>query len=140
MNMDPNLFDAIRKNDIATFSSLLKENEGILNQKTADSYSTPLHIASKYGCTEMVSEIISMCPDMVCVENKKHETPIHEACRQENAKVLMLLLDANPNAAYKLYASCKSPLFLACSHGHLDMVNLLLNLPEIAERSIAEFN
>ncbi|KAL4366168.1 hypothetical protein AHAS_Ahas07G0179100 [Arachis hypogaea] len=140
MNMDPNLFDAIRKNDIATFSSLLKENEGILNQKTADSYSTPLHIASKYGCTEMVSEIISMCPDMVCVENKKHETPIHEACRQENTKVLMLLLDANPNAAYKLYASCKSPLFLACSHGHLDMVNHLLNLPEIAERSIAEFD
>ncbi|KAL4292322.1 hypothetical protein AHAS_Ahas18G0016500 [Arachis hypogaea] len=140
MNMDPNLFDAIRKNDIATFSSLLKENEGILNQKTADSYSTPLHIASKYGCTEMVSEIISMCPDMVCVENKKHETPIHEACRQENAKVLMLLLDANPNAAYKLYASCKSPLFLACSHGHLDMVNLLLNLPEFAERSTAEFD
>ncbi|MED6204831.1 hypothetical protein PIB30_012329 [Stylosanthes scabra] len=140
MDMDPNLFEAIRKNDIAAFSSLLKENEGILNQKTADSYSTPLHIASKYGCNEMVSEIISLCPDMVSVENKKHETPIHEACRQENDKVLMLLLDANPNAAYKLYPTCKSPLFIACSHGHLDMVNLLLNLPEMAEKSIEAFD
>ncbi|MED6197356.1 hypothetical protein PIB30_055771 [Stylosanthes scabra] len=110
MDMDPNLFEAIRKNDIATFSSLLKENEGILNQKTADSHRTPLHIASRYGCNEIVSEIISLCPDMVSVENKKHETPIHEAGKR------ML------------------------SHGHLDMVNLLLNLPEMEEPSVAGFD
>lgn len=138
--MDPKLFDAIRKNEITTFSRLVKENEGILNQRTAGSFSTPLHLASKYGCTEMVSEILRLCPDMVFVENKNLETPVHEACRQENVKILMLLLDANPTAACKLHPTCKSPLFLACSHGHRNMVSFLLKLPEMVGPGVAGFD
>ncbi|TKY48203.1 Ankyrin repeat-containing protein [Spatholobus suberectus] len=128
-NMDPKFYDAVMINDITTFSSLVKENEEILQQRTADSLSTPLHLASRYGCTEIVSEIVRLCPDMVSAENKNLETPIHEACRQENVRVLKLLLDANSSAVCKLNQNGKSACFLACSHGHLDMVNLLLNNP-----------
>ncbi|XP_061359129.1 ankyrin repeat-containing protein At5g02620-like [Gastrolobium bilobum] len=138
--MDPKFLDAIRKNDITTFSSLVKENEGILNQRTADSFNTPLHLASMYGCTEMVSEIVGLCPDMISAENKNMETPIHEACRQENVKVLMLMLGVNPTAACKLNPTCKSAFFLACSLGHLDLVNLLLNLSEMVEPEAAGFD
>jgi len=138
--MDQEFFDAIKKNDMTTFSSIVKEREGILNQKTDDTFSTPLHLASKYGCIEMVSEIIRLCPDMVSAENKNTETPIHEACRQENVKVLMLLLEVNPTAACKLNPTCKSAFFVACSHGHLDLVNLLLNLSEIVGQEVAGFD
>ena len=71
-----------------------------------------------------VSEIVRLCPDMVSAENNNTETPIHEACRQENVKVLILILEANPTAACKLNSSCKSAFFVACFHGHLDLVDL----------------
>jgi ankyrin repeat protein len=138
--MDQEFFDAIKKNDMNTFSSLVKEREGILYQRTDDTLSTPLHLASKYGCIEMVSEIIRLCPDMVSAENKNIETPIHEACRQENVEILILLLEVNPMAACKLNPTCKSAFFVACCHGHLDLVNLLLNLSDNVGREVAGFD
>ncbi|RDX63986.1 Ankyrin repeat-containing protein, partial [Mucuna pruriens] len=138
--MDPKFYEAVRSNDITTFSSLVKENEEILQQKTADSLSTPLHLASRYGCTEIVSEIVSLCPDMVSAENKKMGTPIHEACQQDNVGVLKLLLDANPRALCKLNPNGKTACFVACSHGHLDMVNLLLNLSDMVGPEAAGFD
>jgi len=138
--MDQEFFNAIKNNDMTTFSSIVKEREEILKQRTDDTFNTPLHIASKYGCIEMVSEIVRLCPEMVSAENNNMETPIHEACKQENAKVLMLLLEVNPTAACKLNPTCKSAFFVACCHGHLDLMNLLLNLPEIVEPGEAGFD
>lgn len=129
--MNPKFYNAVKSNDITTFLSLVKENGEILHQITADSLSTPLHLASRYGCTEIVSEIVRLCPDIVSAENKNLETPIHEACRQENVGVLKLLLDANSTAICKLNQNGKSACFLACRHGNLDMLNLLLNLSEM---------
>ncbi|KAK7335920.1 hypothetical protein VNO80_28054 [Phaseolus coccineus] len=139
-NMDPKFYDAVKTNDITTFSSLVKENEEILQQRTADSLSTPLHLASRYGCTEIVSDIVRLCPDMVSAEDKNLETPVHEACRQENVGILKLLLDANSAAACKPNLNGKNVCFLACSHGHLDMVILLLNLSEMVGPEAAGFD
>ncbi|XP_027929673.1 ankyrin repeat-containing protein At5g02620-like [Vigna unguiculata] len=138
--MDPMFYLAVRTNDITTFSSLVKENEEILQQRTADSFSTPLHLASRYGCTKIVSDIVRLCPDMVSAEDKNMETPVHEACRQDNVVVLKLLLDANSSAVCKLNLDGKNACFLACSHGHLDMVKLLLNLSEKVEPVAAGFD
>jgi hypothetical protein len=77
---------------------------------------------------------------MVSAENKNIETPIHEACRQENVEVLILLLEVNPMAACKLNPTCKSAFFVACCHGHLDLVNLLLNLSDNVGREVAGFD
>ncbi|CAK8535837.1 unnamed protein product [Lathyrus sativus] len=138
--MDQEFFDAIKKNDMTTFSNLVKEREGILNQRTDDTLSTPLHLASKYGCIEIVYEIVRLCPDMVSAENKNMETPIHEACTQENVQVLMLLLEVNPMAACKVNPSGKSAFFVACYHGHLDLVNLLVNLSENVGLEVVGFD
>lgn len=62
-------------------------------------------------------------------ENKDLETQVHEACRSGNAEDLKLLLDADPEVASKLNTKDKSALSLACSHGHLDMVKLVLDEP-----------
>ncbi|XP_058786991.1 ankyrin repeat-containing protein At2g01680-like [Vicia villosa] len=62
--------------------------------------------------------------NLISAENKNMETPIHEACRQENVNVLMLLLEVNPMAACKVNPSGKSAFFVACYHDHLDLGNL----------------
>ncbi|KAL6137584.1 hypothetical protein ACLB2K_062874 [Fragaria x ananassa] len=127
--MDPRLIVCISSNNVPEFVDLLHENEGIVLQRTADSFSTVLHLASKLGHIDMVLETIKLCPELVAAENKYLETPVHEACRHGNANILKLLLEANPQAACKLNVQKKSALFLACSLGHLDAVNLLLNQP-----------
>ncbi|KAK7845315.1 ankyrin repeat-containing protein itn1 [Quercus suber] len=66
---------------------------------------------------------------MVAAENSKLETPLHEACRQGNVKVLPLLLDASPWADCKLNSDNQSTFYMACSHGHLNVVNLLSGKP-----------
>ncbi|KAG7997742.1 hypothetical protein I3843_01G225200 [Carya illinoinensis] len=129
--MDAMLLEAIRTNQTPKLISLFQANKGILEQRTTDSKDTALHLASKFGHADMVSEIIKLCPDLVAAENKMLETPIHEACRQGSAKVLKLLLEVNPRAACKLNCENKTAFFIACSHGHFDVVNILLNQPRI---------
>ncbi|XP_050382027.1 ankyrin repeat-containing protein ITN1-like [Argentina anserina] len=123
------LLVAIKRNDIPSFSQLVKKSKGILEQREADTWNTPLHLVSKFGHADMVSEIVALRPDMVAAENKGRETPVHEACRIGNAEILKLLLYANPGAAHKLNTERKSALFLACSCGHVDVVNVLLKEP-----------
>ncbi|KAL6144648.1 hypothetical protein ACLB2K_055339 [Fragaria x ananassa] len=127
--MDFTLLVAIKRNDMPTFSRLVKKNKGILEQREAHTWNTPLHLVSKFGHADMVSEIVTSRPDMVAAENKGLETPVHEACRTGNAEILKLLLNANPGAAHKLNNERKSALFLACSYGHVHAVNVLLNEP-----------
>ena len=127
--MDQRLLEAIHKYDRQAFMSLVNENEEILQQRTANTFQMPLHLASRFGHIELVTEIIKLCPDMVAADNSKLETPLHEACRQGNVKVLELLLDINSWAACKLNSDNQSGFFMACNHGNLDVVKLLLSKP-----------
>lgn len=127
--MDQSLLEAIAKNERHTFMNLVRENEEILQQRTVNTLHTPLHLASRFGHIDLVTEIVKLCPDMVAAENSKLETPFHEACRQGNVKVLLLLLDANPWAACKLNSDSQSAFYMACSHGHLNVIKLLLSKP-----------
>ncbi|KAG2728995.1 hypothetical protein I3843_01G225400 [Carya illinoinensis] len=127
--MDIKLIEAIKTNDTPTLVSLFQANEGVLEQRTADSLDTALHLAAKYGHVDLASEIVTLCPDLVAAQNKMLETPIHEACRHGSAEVLKLLLTTNPRAACMLNSENKLASFMACSNGHHDVVNLFLNHP-----------
>ncbi|XP_050382025.1 ankyrin repeat-containing protein At5g02620-like [Argentina anserina] len=125
--MEFSILEAIERKDIVTFASLVRENEGILWQREADTLNTLLHLVSKFGYLEMTSEIVSLCPEMVAAENKNQETPVHEACRTGNPRILKILLEANPEVVHKLNSKEKvSALSLASSHGHIDVVKVLL--------------
>ncbi|KAH7547241.1 hypothetical protein FEM48_Zijuj01G0288800 [Ziziphus jujuba var. spinosa] len=132
MQMDSQLMEAIRSNDVSTFINLVRENEGILEQKSV-CLNTALHYASMFGHIDIVSEIIKLSPDMIAAENKDMETPFYEACRQGNVNVIKLLLEANPSAAFMLNSERRSAFFVASSHGHLDVVNLLLTQPGLLD-------
>ena len=127
--MDQRLLEAIARNDRRTFMSIVGENGEILQQRAANSSHTALHLASRFGHIQMVTDIVKLHPDMVAAENSRLETPLHEACRQGNLKVAMLLIDTNPWAACKLNSDRQSALFMACSHGHLKVVEFLLSRP-----------
>ena len=128
--MDSQLLVAILENDIASFLRLYQEDEGILQQRTADSSSTALHLACSYGHIEMASEIVRLCPKMVAFQDNNSETPFHEACRQGNVRLLKLLLQVSPSAVKELLSTAfNTCLFLACSHGRLYTMIFLLNQP-----------
>ncbi|KAK3219922.1 hypothetical protein Dsin_013892 [Dipteronia sinensis] len=127
--MDRRIFCAIAENDIPSFTRLVQEDDGILEQRTIGSLNTVLHFASKYGHINMVMEIIKLRPEMAAVENKLLEIPLHVACRQGDIEVVMLLLKTNPWLSCKLNSKNQSALFIACSNGHLNVVKLLLNQP-----------
>lgn len=129
--MDTNILEAIKRNDIPTFTSLIQKNEKCFDRREAGTNNSILHVASKFGRTDMVSNIVMLRPDMVSAENKDLETPVHEACRIGNEKVLKLLLESNPGVAKKPNSANKTALFIACSYGHLDAVNLLLDQPGV---------
>ncbi|KAK7845274.1 ankyrin repeat-containing protein itn1 [Quercus suber] len=124
--MDPRLFEAIAGNDKNGFINLVQENDNFLEQRTVSSRSTVLHLASRFGHIELVMEILKLHP-MVGAEDIKLETPLHEACRQGHTEILKLLLETNPWAAVKLNADNRSAFFIACCHGHFDLVKLLSN-------------
>lgn len=127
--MDARLLEAIAGNDALALTRLVRENEGILEERTANSRDTALHLALKFGSNNLVTEIIKLRPILVATGNRKLETPLHEACRAGNAEAVMLLLESNPWIACNLNFENQSPLFIACSNGHLNVVKLLLNQP-----------
>ena len=124
--MDPRLYEAIAGNEKKGFINLVQENENFLEQRTDGSRSRVLYFASRFGHIELVMEILKLHL-MVGAEDIKLETPLHEACRQGHNEILKLLLETNPRVAVKLNADNWSAFFIACCHGHVDLVKLLLN-------------
>ncbi|KAK6912025.1 PGG domain [Dillenia turbinata] len=125
--MDRPVYEAIVRNDVATFLRLVQGNKSILEQRCATSGNTVLHLASRLGHYELVAKIVKFKPELVEAENQKLETPLHDVCRKNNPKILSLFLGTNPWAASKLNDMNQSALYVACSTGLPEMVKLLLN-------------
>ena len=58
--MDPSFFEAIAKNERRTFMNLVCENGEILQQRTAKTLHTPLHLASRFDKSTW-SQKLSSC-------------------------------------------------------------------------------
>ncbi|KAJ4718580.1 Ankyrin repeat-containing protein [Melia azedarach] len=124
--MDPILVRAIRTNDTKALINLLRHNQSVLAGRDAW-LNTPLHLATRFGHIELVTEIIKLCPPgLVSAENEKQETPLHEACLHGKAEAARMLLETNPIAATKVNHEGQTAFSLACRQGHLDVVKLML--------------
>lgn len=123
------MFDAIAKNDVPSFTKLVEENDKILDQRTTGSLNSVLHFAVRYRHIDLVKEIIRFRPDLVRAQNYNLEIPLHEACHQGSFEIVMLLLDAYPAACFKVDRQNRSALFIACSYGHMELVNMLSKQP-----------
>ncbi|XP_077252363.1 uncharacterized protein LOC143891709 [Tasmannia lanceolata] len=134
--MDTKLNKACCGGDITTVVKLFHENNNILSQKTVLS-NTTLHLASRFGHSDLVKKIIELRPQLVLAENPDKETPLYEACRQGRGgngghdQVVTLLLEADESVAYMRNRDNESVLFVACSHGHLNVVKVLLHNTDV---------
>ena len=116
----------IVENNMVAFRNMVEQDEHVIEQKIGNV--TVLHLASRLGNAEMVSLILELRPKMVSAENSDNsETPLHEACRMGHEKVVRLLMEKNECVAIKLNCDNQSPLFLACSYGHFQIVDFLLS-------------
>ncbi|KAF9612770.1 hypothetical protein IFM89_003780 [Coptis chinensis] len=125
--MDRRLHAAVLVGNVPTFLELVRENVEILEQTTLRSMNTVMHLASKFGHLELVTELIKLRPEMVSAENEKMETPLHDACRRGHVEIVKLLVDADSWALSKLNSENESVLFVACEAGKFDVVKQLLD-------------
>ncbi|XP_077218623.1 uncharacterized protein LOC143852869 [Tasmannia lanceolata] len=123
------LYEATLRGELATFLSIVGEDPNILEQVLSEkSSNTALHIASRCGHVELVSEMIRIMPSMVSGVNEKNMvTPLHLASYEGHVQVVKLLLETDPSVAYKLNRRKESALFAAAAQGHLEVVKHILS-------------
>lgn len=140
MDMDAELSEAIKKNDMLAFRRLVQMDPNVLEQKLDDCMSTSLHLATRLRHATMVEEIAKLRPDVVAEQDDEGETPVHIACRKGYSKILQLLMENNPMAASKLNHKNQSAFLLACRRGHVDAVKIMLQQAWLMELEEDEFD
>ncbi len=95
---------------------------------------TALIYAGDYGHTELAEWLIEQGVD-VNHETCDHETPISWAIRSNHSEIVKLLLKKGVNLNVAANSKENPLLFLAIETGHLDAVELLIPLYDMATRS-----
>ncbi|KAM3268567.1 hypothetical protein P3S67_031508 [Capsicum chacoense] len=133
--MDPTLYNAEMRGNIGDANFLLADH---LKRDEENGYqvtpqgNTVLHVASLYGHSHFVAEVLKITPALLCCQNKKNETALHIAANEGHTEVVRVLLASveDHNTKEKLTrmtdASGDSALHKAVRSQHLDVVKLLL--------------
>lgn len=88
---------AVLRNDLELVELLLKAKSFVDAKNNKDL--TPLLMAVKFNRTEIAAVLLSFNANVNCADNEKN-TPLHWACRNENIKMLNLLLTACPDPMF----------------------------------------
>jgi ankyrin repeat protein len=88
---------------------------------------TPLHIAARLGCKEIVRLLIDANADINAKSrNSADMTPLHLAITRDHNDVVKMLVKANADLEAKGRYAGETPLLLAAFLGRVDAVNILL--------------
>ncbi|ONI12114.1 hypothetical protein PRUPE_4G145300 [Prunus persica] len=108
---------------------------------------TPLHVAARVGCHEVVKFLIEHAQrtlidpadqesgpadanahkELLRKTNSQKDTALHVAVRNEHAGVVTLLVEADPHLCSFTNSANESPLFLAVRNGYANIVLYILN-------------
>ncbi|XP_022723768.1 ankyrin repeat-containing protein At5g02620-like [Durio zibethinus] len=146
--MDARLLEAIAGNDALAFTHLVRENETILEQTTANGLNTALHLALKFGSNNLVMEIIKLRLSLVAtlksnghlnvvkvllnqpwlegLEDDADLTTAHEAASKGQIEILREIINIYLELGRKVDRNGRSALHSACSKGRLDITKMLL--------------
>ncbi|KAJ0075881.1 hypothetical protein Patl1_34068 [Pistacia atlantica] len=74
----------------ACHQGCVRDNKGILEQRIDYQLNAALKLSSRFRHNQLVKDIIELHYEMVAIVNKKLETPLHKACCQGKADVIIL--------------------------------------------------
>jgi ankyrin repeat protein len=89
----------------------------------------PLHLAAKEGFLDMCKLLIEYDGKLLNAQvenNCLFASPLHVACRSNQAEIVRLLLDKGANAEQLSYFFEQSPLLAAVESGELELVDMVL--------------
>ncbi|CAL8311470.1 unnamed protein product [Merluccius merluccius] len=121
-----NVFELSEKGDLSHLASLVQRNPGVLMERD-ECGAGPLHHAAGGGHVTLIQFITSVVdPEELNSCDEQGSAPLHWAVVGNRAAGCRALLDlgAQPNI---LNAALMSPLHLAISHGHNELVELLVS-------------
>jgi hypothetical protein len=104
---------------------------------------TPLHIAARYGHSDIVEILIKYCAQtrhdqdleegiepvkkMLRMPNKEKDTALHEAVRYNHLEVVELLIKEDPYFSYSANDADETPLYIAAERGFKDVLFQILD-------------
>ncbi|XP_071780098.2 transient receptor potential cation channel subfamily A member 1b isoform X1 [Centroberyx gerrardi] len=121
-----NVFELAEKGDLALLENLVKKSPKVLSESD-ESGASPLHHAAAGGHVTLIHFITTVIPsEEVNSCDGQGSVPLHWAVERNQTESCRALLDlgADPNI---LNMALLSPLHLAVSHGHNNLVELLLS-------------
>ena len=86
------------------------------------------HIASLYGCTNLISSILVNPTISSRPKDPYGRTPLHISSMVGHLNVVRLLTEHNINSIYDTTISCATALHKSVDNGHLDITVLLIKL------------
>ncbi|PHT87340.1 hypothetical protein T459_09446 [Capsicum annuum] len=133
--MESTLYNVAMRGNIGDGNFLLldhlKKNEENGDQVTPKG-NTVLHVASLYGNSYFVAEVLKITPSLLCYQNKKNETALHIAANEGHIEVVHGLLariedhDTKEKLTRMTGASGDTALHKAVRSQHLDVVKILV--------------
>ncbi|CAC5399401.1 unnamed protein product [Mytilus coruscus] len=86
---------------------------------------SPLFAACYNGHKNIVQFLLA-CDCKVDLEDHHCQTALHGACMKNNTDIVSLLLERGFCINKASFRNTQTPLFIACKHGYLEVVNILL--------------
>ena len=113
--------------------SVLAKNGAKINFKEANFHETALHIACSHKFIEAINELIKNGADPNAT-NSQGETPIFYAVRENDAKIVGILLEAGASSLTRSQNE-ETPIKIARENGYKDIVDLLTKpkMPTVKE-------
>ena len=102
-------------------NGMVVDSKGKLNQ-------TAVYLALKYENLEVAKILIQNGANIHSYFHNRMETPLHRAARLDKVEVAKFLIHHGANVNSLI---TKTPLYIACEEGHVEMVKLLLQILRI---------
>lgn len=113
------------KQDAESLRGWIKSATGQGLDMRHDGGQTLLHVAAVDGLSEAAKKLVGVFSDLNVPEERKR-TPLFEACLNEHADIVKLLLDKGANTALADEDN-DTPLYIAAQNGNRPIVEFLLN-------------